>query len=345
MSDDNVVPNPGQVAADAFYAPPEPEKPTPVDSDTPLTDPPVVTPEVDTPPAAPEVGIDTDAPPADADKPGDSEQTDPETEEVELSTFAELAEHLETEPEFLEGLTVSQKVNGEQIQVKVADALQTHRQVTSGDAYLSEAKTKAKAIVADVRQQKESLAETAVVAATILQELDSQLEGDIKSINWAQLRADDPAAAALKLRDVDARRAHIDGLRTKAQTTYRASLAKIKTDEENARVAGLPQQHEKLLEMVPEWSDEKKASAEQQEVIQYLQKSGFTEQQIEIANFNGPMLALAIKAKRYDSAKGKSEAIKKKVIKIPKVIKPGAKPEAPAKPKAGTEDRSDILYG
>lgn len=345
IEENPLIPNPGNTLADSFYGSTTPENPTlPEGEPAEEAAPPAETaPEAEAPAPDAEVSPEEDAPPAAPDETVDSDPDAPE--EVQLSTFEQLAEHLETEQTFLEDLTIKQKVNGEQVDVKLADALQTHRQVVAGDAYLADAKEKAKAIVNDVKAQNEAMGETAVVAATLIQNLEGQFLADVNSINWDQLRKDDPAEYSAKQLDVEARRKQIDKVKTDATAQYREHLEKAKQKEHADNLARIPAEHQKLIEAVPEWEDEKKATAEQKEVVEYMQNLGFNQDQIQAASFNALFLQSMIKAKRYDSAKGKSDAIRKKVVTIPKVIKPGAITDKPAKPKADATDRVSTLYG
>lgn len=344
MPDDNVIADPASLLADSFYGTPSSEDPTqstdepkPEDSNAEglLGD------ENPTPDDVGEGGENSAAA-------GDSETVDnpdDQVEEVELATFEQLAEHLETDADFLEGLTITQKVNGEPVEVKLADALQTHRQVVAGDKFLAEAKEKSKAIIAEARSQQESIGETAAVAATLIQTLEKEFEADVAGVDWAQLRKDDPGAAALKAQDVDQRRSKLQTLKQNASAKYREHVAQVAEAQRKANLARIPEEHEKLISIIPEWADDKKANAEQKEVVQYMQDSGFSEEQIQAASFNSTFLSVLIKAKRYDSAKGKSEAIKKKVITVPKTIKSGTKTDEPSKPKADSTDRVSTLYG
>jgi len=339
----NDIPNPTQIAADAFYA-------KPADS-APPADPPAdpvpapaepaeghVEPPAD--PVDPELSADGETPPADGEKP-----TDDGDGSIELQTFEQLAEHLEADPEYLQSLTITQKVNGETRQVKLADALQTHRKVEAADSYLSEAKSKAKALVAEAREQRESLGESVAALSALLQNTEQQLDADVGRTNWEQLRVDDPAEYTARRQDFEDRRKALDARKVEAVTEYRNALLKIQNAEEQAQLAKLPEERKRLLDLVPDWADDKKASAERSEVLKYLKEQGFNEDQIKIADYNAPVLALAIKARRYDAAKGKVDATKKRVITIPKVLKPGTKTEGQSKPKVDTSDRAKTFYG
>ena len=68
------------------------------------------------------------------------------------------------------------------------------------------------------------------------------------------------------------------------------------------------------------------------------------DQIVEIA-YNGKLMGHLIRSMRYEKSKGKVEAAKKKVLKIPpKTLKPGKAEEKP-QPKADANDRVSILYG
>ncbi len=107
----------------------------------------------------------------------------------------------------------------------------------------------------------------------------------------------------------------------------------------------LPKEREMLLSRVPEWSDEKAAETETAELVNYLTADGFSADDINVASHNGRLLAMAVKAMRYDSAKSKSTAIKKKLVKIPpKILKPGASQGA-SNASEQPKDRAEIMYG
>src|SRR5690606_10372869 len=103
----------------------------------------------------------------------------------------------------------------------------------------------------------------------------------------------------------------------------------------------LPQERQIFLERVPDWNPQ-----ERDELVKYLFEEGFSEQDIQVVAYNGRLLAAFVKAWRYDKAKTRSEAAKKKVVKIPKVMKPGSKSKPT--PKANGVEKKDavsILYG
>ena len=134
---EDITQSPGVALADEMYPDPTP----PVED--PPADPPVVDDPGDETPA--DISADEqDTPPV--DEPGDDTGGDDENA-IEVSSVEELAEHFEFDPEWMQNLTITQKVNGKEVSVQLADALTTHRQVAAGDEYLADAKQKAKGII------------------------------------------------------------------------------------------------------------------------------------------------------------------------------------------------------
>jgi hypothetical protein len=265
---------------------------------------------------------------------------------VEVQSLGELAEYLQADPEWLESLTTTQKVNGKQVEVKIADALATHRKVTAADSYLEDAKVKSKTILQEASQQRDQLGERLTVFATLIDGMEKQLDAEISGANLAQLRKDDPGEYAARIREYEARKGDIQAKKQQAAQAYREALQQARDAEKQAAMARLPEEREKLTSKLPEWADEKKASKEREKVLTYLQKEGFTDEQIATADMNGSVLALAVKAMRYDASRGKLDTARDKILKIPaKVLKPGPKDDESSKPKPDSSDRVASLYG
>lgn len=69
----------------------------------------------------------------------------------------------------------------------------------------------------------------------------------------------------------------------------------------------LQQEHLKLPELLPEWKDEAKATAEQASLVKYLTGQGYSEADIEQLSYSrAANIALVVKAMRYDELKAKA---------------------------------------
>jgi hypothetical protein len=326
--------SPGALLADNFYGSDDPQ-PKPAQEPAPAEE------VIDDAVQLSEEGQEEQAEEASEDVASDQ---GPEDEGFEVTTVEQLAEHLETDAEWLQNLEITQKVNGKEIPVKIADALATHRKVKAGDSYLADAKSRAKGILDDLNAQQEQLNTAIVTAGTLIKAVEDQIEEDVNSVDWAKLRQQDPAEYSVKKDEVRERRDKLQRMRAEALAGYQQVTAQMQQQQEAARLAQLPREQEILVEKIPEWADQEASSKEKEDLVNYLTNEGFDQSEIEFLSYNGKALAVMIKAMRYDKSKGKADVAKKKVRKIPKVLKPGPDHgEQPSKPKK--DDPVSILYG
>lgn len=332
-----VVQSPGATLADEMYGHREQETPSEPDQ---------VPQETAQESQEPQVEKEADQESQEQEK---AEETEPmaaeEVEEVELTTLAQLAEHLETDSDWLKSLKTIEKVNGQEVEVAISDALATHRKVAAGDAYLADAKEKALATMEIANQEKQTVASTAVALNALLQEAEQQISGTMTDEQWARLRREDPAEYSARKEEIRERRAKLDDIRQRAGAAYTGAATQLTEQAKLQRAQNLPQEREIFLEMVPDWNDEQVAQRESQEITEYLQSKGHSSEEIEVAAYNGKLLAYVRNSMLYERGKGKVETGKKKVVKIPKVMKPGSKSSKKQKPTGADDDRVSILYG
>ena len=324
-----VVSSPGVQLADDFYGTPEPEA---VEKTAPESDDKVV--ESEDLVSEPEDTGDTDS----VAEPSNNESDDGDN----IQSLSQLAEHMETDSDFFKGLKTTEKVNGKDVEFSISEAIDTHMRVSAGDDYLSDAKAQAKSIIESATGEQENLAGTAAVFGALLKEAEALVGHEVDGL--AELRVNDPAEYAAKKLELNERAQLLTSIRQRAgqaisKTTEDAKAFHIADLEKN-----LPAQVELLHARIPEWSkDTALAKKEQADVHKYMQ-TDFDSDEVQEASYNGKVLALAVKAMRYDNAKNKSDAARKKVVKIPKMLKPGVKKEE-GKVSPSGNDRVGILYG
>lgn len=319
---------PAQSVIESIYGKPAPATPAAPAAAAPVADPPATdTPDPNADPAA--VPPDPAAP---------IEET---TEEVELSTVAELAEHLEVEPDWLKNLKVSEKVNGAEVQFSIAEALATHRKVQAADTYLADAKTKSKALIDEASQQKQAWAGSVAEIGVLLKEVEDDITRESAELT-DKLKRTDPAVYAVKQNEIRERRERLAGLRKKAQEGIAAAAQKSAQEQGKLLEERLPQELAVFRERIPDWNVAKDGPV----VVKFLADDGFTTEQINSLAYNGKLMSYIVKAMRAENAKTKLDATKKKVVKIPKILKPGPKSNVTPKPNgAAKTDAVSILYG
>ena len=228
--------SPGAMLADEMYGKPEPE-PEPVKEEPKVEEP--EKPEVES-----EVEVEAET------------EVESETDEVEVQTLEQLAEHLETDPDWLKNLKVTEKVNGKEVEVSLSDALATHRKVAAGDDYLADAKAKAKDLISSADEEKQVVAASAATISAILQEVEAEIDGDMKAEDWAKLRRDDPAEYSAKKEEIRERRARLEDMKQRAMSAFSETSTKLTEKQKAARDASLPTEYETFLK----WSQNGKTT-------------------------------------------------------------------------------------
>lgn len=285
---------------------------------------------------------------ADENTDNDAKKSGDESGEVEITTVEELAEHLKADPDWLPTLKITRKINGKDVEVSIADALETHDKVAAADDYLANAKAQAKETLAKNEEQTQELGASVNALGNLLKLVEEELVRDVNAINWADLREKDPAEWSAKQTELKERKAKIDQIKA-ASVDALKNLAEKDDVVDTARLAEkLPAERKKLIAKVPEWKDDEVRKREAREVVEFMDAEGYSETDQKYIMHSGRDLAIAVKAMRYDRLieKAERESKDKEVVKVPRMLKPG--PDKSDKAKATPAEKADrvaILYG
>jgi len=247
--------------------------------------------------------------------------TDTQEDEIPISSITELVEHYELDGEWFNGLNMPVKVDGESSDVQLSELVKSYQMNQAADKRLDEAKSKAKAINQGLAQKSEALQEQFAAAGKLIESAEGILDQDVKAIDWAKLRDDDPAEYSAKKTDIADRRNRIDQLKNDAVIAYRDAVVKQSESDSTALQEKLVVEQQEMLDKIPEWKDPEKAKTESAKLTEYLVKQGFSQQDIESA-YDHRLIVLSRKAMLFDEV-ANSDATKKRVSKVPKVLKPG----------------------
>ncbi len=100
----------------------------------------------------------------------------------------------------------------------------------------------------------------------------------------------------------------------------------------------LAEEAQKLAEQIPEWNDPEEGAKGRAELAEYLQnKVGFSVEELQSAA-DHRLIVMARKAMLYDAKPKAQEIVKKRVLKVPKVLKPGGQ-RSPQQSAASTIDK------
>lgn len=265
----------------------------------------------------------------DAQGSGEEAETNSEEEGVTISTFDELVESQGWDPEWANSLEIPVKVDGESSKAKIADLVKSYQMTQAAEKRLEEAKEKAKSQYQALAEKQKELDATVRVAASVLQKQLDQVGEEEKSVDWKTLESQDPGEAALKRQKFAERRAAVRGEIGELAKAYQQHQQKTELETHEKQAQKLLQEREALLTKLPEWKDEDTAAAEQKSLTEYLHSQELSEDAIHQTAFDHKLLIIARKAMLYDQIKQKAEPAKKKLVKVPKTLKPGSpKPES-----------------
>ena len=249
-------------------------------------------------------------------------------EEVPISSVQELIEQGEYDPEWFNSLKYSVKVDGQTSEVPLSELAKSYQIVTAAEKRLEDAKVKAKAIQDEAAEKVGQINAQFAVAAKLVGKLETALVADIKSVDWEGLRESDPAEFSAKKLEFTERREAIEQMKAEAYGEFQKSTQAQQEKLQNDHRQYLQAEQALLLEKLPEWRDSEKAKAEKAKVADYLIGQGFTQEDVMGAS-DHRLILVARKAMLFDEIQSNTDAARKKLAKVPKVLKPGSpKPES-----------------
>ena len=207
------------------------------------------------------------------------------------------------------------KIDGEEKNVTADELIKNYQLEQAAQKRMQEAASERKQAEAErqvIAQQREQYEQALNVLSQQLTVQEPTQE------YWEKLYAEDP------LEYVKQR----DAVRDRKENLAKVQQEQMRVQQERqqemmqAHQQHLAQEQQRLLERIPEWRDEEVATREKQQVIQYAQRIGFTEQELQTASDSRAIETLR-KAYLYDELMAKAPAAQKKVRKAPKVTKSG----------------------
>ena len=335
MSEQNVAPNQepveGRESASSLLYPETPAE-TPAEPKEPEAP--------ETPPAE---GSEPEIPPAKGGEEGQQDPPEKGDEGETIATLPELLESNEWDPEWFDGLKVPVKVDGEAAEATMKDLVAGYQMNLAAEKRLDEAKTKSKTANEEIARRESELSGHIAIASELIGRAEQALETDVGAIDWNALKEDDPAKfSALKV-EMQERKEEIQNIKGEAVTKIQEAAKQREGELRENHQQFVANENVKLLDALPEWRDSDKAKAEKAKLAEYLTGQGFAQEDVMAAS-DHRLILMARKAMLYDAMQLESNALAKKVVKTPKVLKPGVKAESKPKP-ASEKSTEELFYG
>ncbi len=245
----------------------------------------------------------------------------PEEEGPQYESLDHFLTENKLDPESFRSLPVTVKVDGETKTVPLSDVIKSYQlesHVHNKSAQVAEVQRQVEA----ERSAARELVKQQLTQNQALADLGQQmLTQEYQRVDWNHLRVSNPAEYAAKFTEFQQRQAQITQYVQQVQAQQQQ--AQQAQQQDLARIVQLERQ--KMLEIIPEWNDPQKFSADAEVMQKYAKSNGFTEQ--ELSNlFDHRMMRVLHDAARYGELKAaKPEALKKVRAAPNQTAKPGAR--------------------
>ena len=248
------------------------------------------------------------------------EEEAPESEEegqAEEETEEEVAEE-EYDVVAEEDLKYTIKVDGKDYEVDIEE-LKNGYQRQADYTRKSQALAEQRKETEQIQSERERLEQERQMYANGLQMLQEQQSAklqEFESTNWEELKSEDPYQYMLKKDEYRDAQEKVHNVQQQ-----QALIQQERAEEANkARAHFVQQEYNRLVEALPEWSDEK--STVKKDVQEYAKSVGFLPEEINQLADHRSVLIIK-KAMEYDKLTTKVAPKKKAVKTVPKVQKSG----------------------
>lgn len=283
----------------------------------------------------------------DADKESEVEDDETEADEEQAAaprSLRDLAEKLGMEySELLENISADTKIDGEAGSATLAQLIKGYQLEGHLNRKLQDAAEHRKELEAQYGEAAQAINAQAAELEQGLQVAAALLQGEFASIDWASLQQENPQQFLMAKNNFEERKNAIVQVFEKLQQSRQHNQHVAAEQYQQAIADHMADQKQKLLNVLPAWSDEATGKAERDAIRNYLMSDqyGYTEDQAkQISDFR--WVVLARKAMLYDKAQEKANVQAKKVRQAPKLGKPGTSKRTDAKTAKYKQERAKV---
>ena len=248
----------------------------------------------------------------------DAGDDDPAKKEAKAEAEAKAAADAAADADQADDPTVTVKINGEDVEVKLSElkkGYQRQSDYTRKTMEVADTRKAAEAETAKTRQERQNYFDN-------LARFQVQLEGALQEqgkIDWDALLQSDPVEFLKQQHLSQKRQAQLQ--QVSAQRQQIAAQAQAEAQEAQARTVS--EQHQALLDKLPDWKDDAKAKVEKSAIRDELLSRGFDEAALNNIT-DARAVLLARDAMLYRQMVAKASAAAKKIENLPKrVERPG----------------------
>jgi len=265
-------------------------------------------------------GVDTGA-----EAQPEEEQSESESEEVESAETQDETEESSEEVESEDGDAEEEaprdqkfivKVDGKEIEVPKDELIRGYQREADYTRKTQKLAEERKLVESEFQQVREERQTYAQILGQLQQKLQ---EFEPPEPDWNRLEAEDPTEYARQWTTHQRRQQQ----RYAVQSEQERLNQMRQVEEQKFLQQTMAQEIASLKEKIPEWSSPDKAKAEGMALLDYGQKLGFSEQELNTITDSRALLTLH-KAWKYDQMMSKRPEFQAKIKKAPKMASPGS---------------------
>ena len=249
----------------------------------------------------------------------ESLEEEPEEEESEEEEDSEGTEERAVEGDDLYAITI----NGEEHEVSMDELLKGYSRQSDYTKKTQELSEHRKAFDGAKQQMAQEYhqiqAERQQYIDSLQQIVDSSAPGleQYASINWEQLKAEDPIAFITKKEEFREAQDNIAQYQVQQDEAYQKQYQEYQQQAHQV----LQQEHGKMAQVLPEWKEPEKQKKIAKDIKEYALSVGYTPEEVGSLVDHRSLLVL-IKAQKYDSLQN-ADVKSKKLKNKPRVIRSG----------------------
>jgi len=260
----------------------------------------------------------------------ESEDQEPETEESETPDFQNLAEIAEAIgmplDEFMANIKTTRKINGVEEEVTLAE----QRDGNQRDADYRHKTTAHADVVREFNSwsdgEKAKLGQQFQEVAAMTTNLEQQLMGEFNSIDWNALELEDREEWLVQRQKFGERAQQIETVKSQVGQQLNEQQQEIQAKQSEATQLEREENGRLLLDNIPEWQDQEVWKQDDKGMRTLLSDYGFSEGEVN-NSYDHRMIRMVRDLMKLKSKTGKIDVAKKKVKKLPKILKPSMKPD------------------
>jgi len=209
------------------------------------------------------------------------------------------------------------RVDGEEIEVSLDEALQGYQRqkaFTKRSQEAAEMRKAAEKEAAEAKQARDYYAQQLEVVAQQIQQTIPLEEPD-----WRALKDEVSGEEYFAIRaEYDVRKQNLARVEQERQYVAQQQAA----EQEEALKKHLAAQRSEMLNRIPAWQDDERRNAERVKVIEYARNVGFSESEVANAS-DARAIEILYKAMQWDNLQKKKPAAKKRTKEAPRMAKAG----------------------